>query len=374
MPIPLYYINMDRSEARRHQMEKRLREVNKSLHPYTIVPRRVPALDAKKMDLKHFVQGEERTAREEDAASDIEAVVRELIHDIVDEVVGEERNPPCCIKDISMPEVCCTYSHLKCFAEMLRDGVDCALVGEDDIDLQPIADHFEVWQHYLASIPADAGIVQLVSVGRDSSNAPYDSDAPFVRWSPTFYSTCLYYVTPTGLQDLAAAYLRHGKPRLPAQITRAWVADSVLYKSTKTYTTNLPFCMIQAEESTIHESHLAFHAHGASAAQAAWARYETRHGASLPAGYAAAYRGWDIDFGSNVAVIRNVSCAREAAARAGGLSFVLSDSDKMAYVKRTDTTTIGLNGGPRWRPAANCVLYLAEAKAPRQPHASGART
>ena len=171
------------------------------------------------------------------------------------------------------------------YFRMHTDSERCALICEDDVDLSPLHLYVNEFRTYVRGRPSDAGILQLVCcVHRTVARHPYDQIHPHVPWNDRHFSTCLYMVTPRGINDIYTKMFVGNVPRIP--VTLPCNSDRILYNCTRSYTTNFPFARLQAAESTIHNDHIDFHSECIEKIEQVWKEhtlYQNQlHEASAP--------------------------------------------------------------------------------------------
>jgi len=216
IPLPCYYINLDRSPERRKFMEQ-------LTEPIKDRTTRVSAIDGK----KHT----------------------ETSMDGVLYVTNYK---------LSNSQIACSLSHIKTLQLIEEAGHDAALVMEDDasFELMPFWPKNYI-QTILKEIPDDVGIVQLYW-GRHSEKWCNVSDTHKLQQvTKPCYGTVAYIVTRRGVQDILAYTLpdRNGPVQLISTdgFPECGAADMFLYQLTKVYNTSLPIMVFDNSdfESTI---------------------------------------------------------------------------------------------------------------------------
>ena len=164
-------------------------------------------------------------------------------------------------KHILPAEVCCTLSHVECIKEsQFRDVKQNIqrpyIICEDDIDIVRFARFFERFKTNIQQTPEQCGVLQLVASTYPQHHI-YGVHQTVVPWNLFYYSACMYLVFPKSRNILQKQYMRNNKWVIDD--SRLGVADFMIYHLSNTYTTPFPYCSLQADESTIHNSHLDFH-------------------------------------------------------------------------------------------------------------------
>lgn len=205
IPIPCYYINLDRSIGRRKKMEK-------ITAPISNRTTRVPAIDGKKM---------------EDAG---------IMHGI--QYVTNFK--------LSSSQIACTLSHIKTIKMIEDAGHDAALVLEDDasFDLVPFWPNDYI-NHILETMPENTGIIQLYWGKHEKQYCQIHDKHELVEQDPrTCYGTVAYIITRKGVNDILSYALPYRKGKIHLSSTNGYpisgVADVFLYQLTNVYNTSLP--------------------------------------------------------------------------------------------------------------------------------------
>ena len=220
--IPLYYINMDKSEDRKIILEKQLKDLNIKL--YTRI-RAVPGNKLKSINFGFF---------------DNYTYINYY-------------------NDLSVYELGCTLSHIIAIKTAKEDNRDIALIIEDDVlfILMPY------WPYDLKSLidkaPNDWEIIQLFTINGKIGGKNYfikhDSQTPG-------YSTLAYIINRKGMDKILSQTIRKdGALILGSPNSLNGRSDRYLYNLTNTYYITKPI-IIPADgilRSTIHENHTDSH-------------------------------------------------------------------------------------------------------------------
>ena len=239
--LPIYWVNLDRSVARRIQMENMFSNLTATGHP--LDPVRVPAKSIQDLELLleegRFIP------------NGIEIVPTD----------GEESWLKHQRKQYSTIEVACLLSHLYAVLQAYQDGHEVALVLEDDAVLKD--EMFSNWQEYAKMAPSDWKILQWAT----SNDAvlkhatQYEHDL-WITWQPEYYCAAAYMISREGMEEVlkkslkqtedGTFYWRIDEPELI-------VADElVYYLAGGAYTSTFPWISTNGLDSTFGESHPVF--------------------------------------------------------------------------------------------------------------------
>ena len=208
IPIPMYYINLDRSPERKKFMENQMKNINGTLT-------RVAAFDGKNRD-GEYIDGVKFHSHFTNYSADAEIAV--------------------------------TMSHLKAIHLASKSNSNFALILEDDASFELF--HLlprNIVNDLLRNIPTDAGIIQL-SWFEDSSCCSYKEQISFSRVDSDTqcWGAVAYIVTRKGMNDILSVstvtpkYINILK-YYPHQVFG--VSDAYIYNLTDTYHTGIPIVM-----------------------------------------------------------------------------------------------------------------------------------
>ena len=198
--IPLYYINLDRSEDRRKTLESQLKDT-------TVNARRVPAVDGKKINLKSGTY------------LDNGKIINYKI----------ENFEKCPNNKYSESEIACTMSHIIAIDTAYKNGDELALIVEDDVFLGLSS----LWKEDLKTLvdkaPENWGIIQLC-IG-----ASRDIDLEDVRKRGFFrflhgYGTVAYIVNKQGMKSFSHFFNNSNIDIINDNFTGIY-ADGLIYEN-----------------------------------------------------------------------------------------------------------------------------------------------
>lgn len=227
--MPIYYINLDKSEHRKCYIEKQCRLYN--IHNIT----RVPGVYGKKLNFSR---------------------------DIVD-FNGEQIRYINNFTDCSKSELGCLLSHFKAIYTAYTNGDQIALICEDDVSFSLLP----YWKYNLRDIindaPNDWDIISLFHIVCQSNKEPY------IRYSEqnNCYSNLSYIINRRGMEKCLESILVNGMfyfdNNLP-KWTNKLVADMYIYYKCNTYWFNkdtlfFPYNNDEEMNSTIHTDHTENH-------------------------------------------------------------------------------------------------------------------
>lgn len=203
---PIYYINLDGQPERKESVEKQFEYWD--IENYT----RVSAYDGRDDDLGEILKG---------------------------------RYPDL----MTSGEVGCTTSHLKAIKMFLETDAPCALIMEDDIDID-IAKYWNfTWKEFFAKIPYDWDVVQLAIIC--TGNLHVKLHRRFVN----DFSTACYLISRHHAEKLIKHHVRGEKFKLDNGVKPRAVADDLIYNSGVTYAVPLFLYRISLG-SSIHPEHV----------------------------------------------------------------------------------------------------------------------
>lgn len=209
----IYWINLDRSNDRRYEMETLLD--NPSFHG--IPNTRISAVDGVKDKY---------------------------------EMLCKYANP--IQKSVSDTEYACLLSHLEAIRTFSASQHEVALILEDDVTL----DFQKYWSKSVREImdaaPRDWEIIQLCYI-LDTSYKIQTSD-----YDHSHYSTAAYLIKRVSAARLMHEVYYNSKYHLESHVVHN--ADIYLYKKLKTYTYKYPMFIYKKDNySTIHSNHISYH-------------------------------------------------------------------------------------------------------------------
>jgi GR25 family glycosyltransferase involved in LPS biosynthesis len=161
-------------------------------------------------------------------------------------------------------EYACVCSHIVALSRGLKDGGEWFLVAEDDIEIPP---NFEtVLEELTKTAPKDADILQLHTNHHPSVIELYkqcvNEGKTFVEWNE-FWSTGLYLISRQASKLFLETVVRTKENRVVVDLSKQdypHVADQLLYRICKTYTTTYPYITTQSKlGSDIHDEDVVFH-------------------------------------------------------------------------------------------------------------------
>ena len=156
--------------------------------------------------------------------------------------------------NMSSGEVGCVTSHLKALKHWLETSdSSCALIMEDDCDLET-AKHWPFsWKDFYSKIPYDYDVVQLAIIN------PAQVHLKIHKRFVNDFSTACYLITRHHAQKLINLHCRDDKYKLDQAVKPRAVADDLIYNSGNTY--SIPLFLYRIElGSSIHPDHIdAFH-------------------------------------------------------------------------------------------------------------------
>ena len=203
---PIYYLNLDGQEDRKIYMENQFKYWQ--IEDYT----RISAYDGRDDDLSDIIAG---------------------------------RYPD----NMSSGEIGCTTSHLKALTKFLETDAPCAVIMEDDVDLQLVKYWDFSWKDFYGLIPYDYDVIQLAIICTGSLHV-----ALHKRFVNDF-STAAYMITRRHAQKLVDYHVRKNKYKIDQGVKPRAVADDLIYNSGNTFSIPL-FLYRIALGSSIHPEHV----------------------------------------------------------------------------------------------------------------------
>ena len=147
-------------------------------------------------------------------------------------------------------EVGCVTSHLKAIKHWMETSdAPCALMMEDDCDLDTVKHWGFAWKDFYAHVPYDYDVVQLAIINPAQVH---------VQLHPRFvndFSTACYMITRHHAEKLLKFHVKGDKYKLDQGSKPRAVADDLIYNSGNTYA--IPLFLYQiALGSDIHDIHV----------------------------------------------------------------------------------------------------------------------
>jgi hypothetical protein len=151
---------------------------------------------------------------------------------------------------MSSGEVGCVTSHLKALKHFLETSdAPCALIMEDDCDLDPVKHWGFTWRDFFSKVPYSYDVVQLAIIN------PAQVHMKMHRRFVNDFSTACYLITRYHAQKLINFHVRGDKYKIDNGVKPRAVADDLIYNSGNTYA--LPLFLYKIElGSSIHTDHV----------------------------------------------------------------------------------------------------------------------
>ena len=150
---------------------------------------------------------------------------------------------------MSSGEVGCVTSHLKALVEFLKTDSPCALIMEDDCDLDTVKYWGFTWKDFYSKVPYDYDVVQLAIIN------PASVHLQMHRRFVNDFSTACYMITRRHAQKLIDLHVRNNKYKLDNGVKPRAVADDLIYNSGNTF--SIPLFLYKLElGSSIHNDHI----------------------------------------------------------------------------------------------------------------------
>ena len=206
---PIYYLNLDGQPERKQYMEDQFKYWG--IENYE----RISAYDGRDDDLSDIIKG---------------------------------RYPD----NMSSGEVGCTTSHLKALKHYLETSdAPCAVIMEDDVDLQIVKNWNFTWKDFYSLVPYDYDVIQLAIICTGPLHV-----ALHKRFVNDF-STASYMITRHHAEKIVKHHVRKDKYKLDQGVKPRAVADDLIYNSGNTFSIPL-FLYRIALGSSIHPEHVDF--------------------------------------------------------------------------------------------------------------------
>ena len=146
-------------------------------------------------------------------------------------------------------EVGCVTSHLKALKEFLNSGEQCALIMEDDCDINTASYWPFSWKDFFCKIPYDYDVVPLAIIN------PAQVNVKLHRRFVNDFSTACYLINRRYAQKLLDLHTRGDKYKLDNGVKPRAVADDLIYNSGNTFA--IPLFLYKIElGSDIHDIHI----------------------------------------------------------------------------------------------------------------------
>jgi len=151
---------------------------------------------------------------------------------------------------MSSGEVGCVTSHLKALKQFLEtSGSPCALIMEDDCDLDTVKHWGFTWKDFFSKVPYAYDVVQLAIIN------PAQVHLKLHRRFVNDFSTACYLITRHHAQKLVDLHVRGDKYKIDNGVKPRAVADDLIYNSGNTYA--IPLFLYKIElGSSIHNEHI----------------------------------------------------------------------------------------------------------------------
>jgi len=149
----------------------------------------------------------------------------------------------------SSGEVGCVTSHLKALKEFLDSDEKCALIMEDDCDINTVSYWPFSWKNFFCKVPYDYDVVQLAIIN------PAQVNVKMHRRFVNDFSTACYLINRRYAQKLLDLHTRGDKYKLDNGVKPRAVADDLIYNSGNTFA--IPLFLYKIElGSDIHDIHV----------------------------------------------------------------------------------------------------------------------
>jgi hypothetical protein len=152
--------------------------------------------------------------------------------------------------NMSSGEVGCVTSHLKALKHWLdTSDAPCALIMEDDCDLETAKHWSFSWKDFYSKVPYDYDVVQLAIIN------PAQVHLKLHKRFVNDFSTACYLITRHHAQKLINLHCRDDKYKLDQAVKPRAVADDLIYNSGNTF--SIPLFLYKIElGSSIHDIHV----------------------------------------------------------------------------------------------------------------------
>ena len=151
--------------------------------------------------------------------------------------------------NMSSGEVGCVTSHLKALKEFLDSDEKCALIMEDDCDINTVSYWPFSWKNFFCKVPYDYDVVQLAIIN------PAQVNVKMHRRFVNDFSTACYLISRRYAQKLIDLHVKGEKYKLDNGVKPRAVADDLIYNSGNTFA--IPLFLYKIElGSDIHDIHV----------------------------------------------------------------------------------------------------------------------
>jgi GR25 family glycosyltransferase involved in LPS biosynthesis len=243
-PLPIFWINMEKSIDRRQAMESMFASIAK--WGDFISPVRILAIDTNEIVA---MIGEQRLS--------FEGTVKLVPRD--DEPVHMKHNR----NEYIYEEAACMLSHLTAILQAYNNGHDEVLIMEDD---QVLTTEFLLnWRAYASLAPPDWAALQWTTSREPLLKQGRNLHDPWISWQPDHYSTGTYMLNRKGMLRIIEKTWAGGPPSLGDE-SHSWrilepdmvVSDEVIYfLASDTYTSTHPWVGHTRHKSILgHSNHL----------------------------------------------------------------------------------------------------------------------
>jgi GR25 family glycosyltransferase involved in LPS biosynthesis len=204
---PIYYLNLDAQPERSQYMEDQFKYWE--VEDYT----RISAYDGRNDDLSDIIKG---------------------------------RYPD----NMTSGEIGCVTSHLKAIKHWMETSDSpCAIIAEDDLDLQLVKNWDFTWKEFNSLVPFDFDVIQLAIICTGALHVKLH------RRFVNDFSTAAYMITRHHAEKLIKYHVRGDKYKLDNGCKPRAVADDLIYNSGNTFSIPL-FLYKIALGSSIHPEHV----------------------------------------------------------------------------------------------------------------------
>ena len=207
--LPIFYINLDRSEDRNNLLLKNIKETSELFTNKNI-----------KLNVKRI--------------SAIDGKIKNILHNqFMDNIVTLKTDS----------ELGCLCSHLIAIKNAYEKGYELAFICEDDVDLKPLYNNYDLFLESTKYIDNNYEIIQTYVINQlENEKSSYNTILPFLHWDTKFYSTASYIITRKGMKRIVEFFFDGEKIR--NIYMNIFVADLLLYSFCHTITSTIPLCNI----------------------------------------------------------------------------------------------------------------------------------
>ena len=155
--------------------------------------------------------------------------------------------------------VACSCSHIKAIKTAYENNLKAVFIFEDDIYSNLKNKWKETLNEILYYAPADTECIQFVCINDTIVKNMITLQQRFIPWHREHWSTGCYYINRKGMQVILDLFVKNNKINLNHSNSGFTADGDIVYKYLKTYTYTKPTFIWQAQNSTIHDSHLNGH-------------------------------------------------------------------------------------------------------------------